>query len=278
MMGKGGSEHQLPHEEQQNTFDPNAAQPDRSAHADCMALGLLPAPEIPEKIAIQLSTQLPDLLSQNVDDRVSWNVSVVCDPLTGSEPDAVRVIDAGHERMHEEGWDLAICLTDLPIRNDGRPVVAALSTARNLAVISLPPLGVTLLHRRVREGIVQLVNELYDGSPVLARADDEERDDRGVDAGTNAGEARRPSQRPHQLVRRRLTELISPIRRITPTDDDDVVDVRFVSPTIRGHLRLLGGMVLANRPWRLFTTMKSALAAAFATAAYALVMPIIWQM
>jgi hypothetical protein len=37
-------------------------------------------------------------------------------------------------------------------------------------------------------------------------------------------------------------------------------------------------MVLANRPWRLFTTMKGTLAAAFATAAYALVMPIIWQM
>lgn len=28
---------------------------------------------------------------------------VVCDPLTGSEPDAVRVIDAGRERMLEEG-------------------------------------------------------------------------------------------------------------------------------------------------------------------------------
>lgn len=268
----------MSHEEQHSFNDPDLARSNRPTHTDNVTLGLLPAPEVPEKIAVQLSSELPELLSERVDDRVSWDVSVVCDPLTGSEPDAVRVIDAGHERMLEEGWDLAICLTDLPIRNDGRPIVAALSTARNLAVISLPPLGVTLLHRRVREGIVQLVNELYEGSPELARADGEERDDRGVDAGTNAGEARRPSQRPHQLVRRRLTELISPIRRITPTDDDDVVDVRFVSPTIRGHLRLLGGMVLANRPWRLFTTMKSALAAAFATAAYALVMPVIWQM
>jgi hypothetical protein len=132
----------LPHEEQQRSFnDPDAAQSTRPAHADYAVLGLLPAPEIPEKIATQLSTELPELLSKHVDDRVSWEVSVVCDPLTGSEPDAVRVIDAGRERMLEEGWDLAICITDLPIRNDGRPVVAAVSTARKLAVISLPPLG-----------------------------------------------------------------------------------------------------------------------------------------
>jgi chromate transport protein ChrA len=90
---------------------------------------------------------------------------------------------------------------------------------------------------------------------------------------------RRPGSRAHRLVERRLTELISPIRRIAPTnEEDDEVDVRFVSPKVRGHLRLLAGMVLANRPWRLFTTMKGTLAAAFATAAYALVMPIIWQM
>ena len=41
-------------------------------------------------------------------------------------------------------------------------------------------------------------------------------------------------------------------------------------------------MLRANRPWRLFTTMKSALAAAltatFATATYALMMSTIWQM
>jgi chromate transport protein ChrA len=81
------------------------------------------------------------------------------------------------------------------------------------------------------------------------------------------------------LVDRRLTELLSPIRRIVPTnEEDDEVEVRFVSPRVRGHLRLLAGMVLANRPWRLFTTMKGTLAAAFATAAYALVMPVLWQM
>jgi hypothetical protein len=239
---------------------------------------------MPERIAEELSAELPELLSRRVDDRVSWEVSVVCDPLTGSDSDAAPVIDAGRERMVEEGWNFAICLTDLPIRVDGRPVVATVSTAYNVAVLSLPPLGVTLLRQRVREATFQLVNELYEGSPERGRSGedrDEEEVGAGVDAGAQAGagtgEAQRPGPRPHRLVGRRLTELVSPIRRITPTDEDGV-DVRFVSPKLRGHLRLLAGMVLANRPWRLFTTMKGTLAAAFATAAYALVMPIIWQM
>ena len=235
-------------------------------------LGLLPAPENPEQIAAELSDELPELLSEHVDDRVSWEVSVICDPLTGSEPDAVRVIDAGRKRLVEEGWDLAICLTDLPLRKDGRPVVAAVSSAQKVAVISLPPLGVTLLYRRAREGIVQLVNELYEGSHDEFSRDGEDQHDE------EARRRRRPGPGSHQLISRRLTELVSPIKRVTPTDDNDVVDVRFVSPTVRGHLRLLAGMVLANRPWRLFTTMKGTLAAAFATAAYALVMPTLWQM
>ena len=244
------------------------------AHDRSVALGLIPAPEMPHRLAQELSTKLPELLSRRVDERVSWEVSVICDPLTGSDPDAVRVIDAGRERMEEEGWNLAICLTDLPIRTDGRPVVATVSTACNVAVLSLPPLGVTLLRRRVREATLQLVSELYEGSPELGRAG-EYRDA----AEGNSGQVRRPGSRAHRLVERRLTELISPIRRIAPTnEEDDEVDVRFVSPKVRGHVRLLAGMVLANRPWRLFTTMKGTLAAAFATAAYALVMPIIWQM
>jgi hypothetical protein len=257
----------------------------QSANVSSVTLGLIPAPEMPEEIAAELSTELPELLSQGVDGRVSWDVSVFCDPLTGSDPDAARVIEAGHERMVEESWDLAICLTDLPLRTDGPPVVAAVSAARKVAVLSLPPLGASLLRRRVEEATLQLVNELYEGSPEFG-SDGEFRDSEkvgagttaGANAGTNAGEERRPGPRPRRLLSHRLAELVAPIQRVTPTDDDEDIDVRFVTPKARGHLRLLAGMVRANRPWRLFSTMKGTLAAAFATAAYALVMPIIWQM
>jgi hypothetical protein len=64
-MGRLGSEQQLPPEEQQCFFDePDVAQSTRPAHADYVVLGLLPAPELPEEIAEELSTELPELLSE----------------------------------------------------------------------------------------------------------------------------------------------------------------------------------------------------------------------
>jgi glucose uptake protein GlcU len=54
------------------------------------------------------------------------------------------------------------------------------------------------------------------------------------------------------------------------------VDARFTAPVVRGSVRLLSGMVLANRPWKLFPSFKGTLAAAFATGAYALVITTLW--
>jgi|SRR5688500_7378117 hypothetical protein len=54
------------------------------------------------------------------------------------------------------------------------------------------------------------------------------------------------------------------------------VDARFAAPGVRGPVRLLSGMVLANRPWKLFHSFKGTLAAAFATGACALVITTLW--
>lgn len=79
----------------------------RSKHADSVALGLIPAPVIPEKIANELATELPELLGRHVDGRVSWEVSVFVDPLTGTNREAPEILDVCHERLRREGWNLA---------------------------------------------------------------------------------------------------------------------------------------------------------------------------
>lgn len=48
-------------------------------------------------------------------------------------------------------------------------------------------------------------------------------------------------------------------------------------PGLHGQLRLLVGMVKANRPWMLFTTLSRAHAGVFATAAFAFINSSTWQ-
>jgi hypothetical protein len=60
--------------EERRAARPDEARSIRPAHDRSVALGLLPAPDIPEKIAQDLATRLPELLSRRVDDRVYWDV------------------------------------------------------------------------------------------------------------------------------------------------------------------------------------------------------------
>src|SRR5687768_11907574 len=219
-----------------------------------VTLGLIPAPDIPEKIANEIAEELPDLLRRRVDGGVSWDVAVVVDPLTGTDREAPEILDECREKMLSEGWDLALCLTDLPVYRDGRLFAADVSSERGVAGLSLPAMGALRLRRRSREATLRLAQELYE------KVHEPEAD---------ATLKRSP----------RSSGFVGPFRRVDPPDEDMAamdVDARFAATGPLGRIGLWSGMVLANRPWRMLPAFKGAIAAAFATGAYALVITTLW--
>ena len=63
-----------------------------------------------------------------------------------------------------------------------------------------------------------------------------------------------------------------------PASEEETADLRYVAGGPRGYVRVLGGMVRANRPWRLVPRLSKVLAAALATGAIATVNSTVWSM
>ncbi len=206
-----------------------------------------PASELTEHqlpdIADLLAVQLP---------WARWRVEFVSDRLV--EPPTVlsEVISAGRRTLLDRGWQLAVCITDLPLQTARRPVIAHASATHGVAVLSMPALGPVAVRKRAVETIVRLVGHML-GDTMQA-----------------AGTGEPPSPRADR-VGRRMRELG---RRIDQGDNG----VGFATRVVTGNIWLLLGMLRANRPWRLALRLTRALVAAFAAGVFALVTSDIWRL
>lgn len=217
-------------------------------------LGVLTDPEAPEKIAHRLADRLPDLIPDRLGDERDWSVQVVRDPVAAGRGSGEEILKATDEQRTQQGWDYAVCITDLPLRFDHRPVLADIGIDNGIGLISLPALGGLQPYRRATQMMLQILDEI-----LAATSESREQ----------------PRQQRRRGLHSRLTELLAPIRRENP--DREEIGVRYRASRKSGRVRLLSGMVRSNSPWRVMLGMSGAMAAALATSAFGLSSNTIWQ-
>jgi hypothetical protein len=214
-------------------------------------VGVVNAPAISDELTTGLVDDIRAELEARFPD-VGWAFQLLDDGLVEPPADDGEIVGAARQLLLTRAWDLVVVLTDLPLMVVRRPVVAHASPMYGVAVLSVPALGTLAVRRRLRDAVLRLIGAL------LGEA-------RGsvADGRTDAARRRRISSR--------LRELGSEVEGQSPS-------LRFTTRVFTGHLRLLFGMVRANRPWQLAARLSRALTAAAAAGDFALVTSDIWRL
>jgi hypothetical protein len=203
-----------------------------------MVVGVVVAPRLEHDVGARLARDLVDGLGNRYPS-VRWRADVRIDRLVTPPAADSAILDAARRALLAGRWDLGLVVTDLPLRRDGKVVERRTSRTHRIALVSLPALGAVHVRQRLQRTLLELVGELIGDV-----------DERGV-----------------------LDELS---RRVP--DRPAGVSILFVPVVFFSHLRVLLGMVRANRPWRLAVRLYGALVAAVAASAYGIVTSDIWQL
>lgn len=219
-----------------------AAAPDPGGSRGSIRLGLISTPVQPADAGERLAADLAALLAERYPE-VRWDVEPVTTELVTPPAHLSELVDAARARLLDEDWDLVVGVTELPLALDRRPLLTHASPTHGVALVSLPAFGVRQAGRRLRDAAAEAVGVLIGDRP------DERRG----------------------ALRRRLVELAGDV-------DAPTGSVAFLARVVEGNLRLLLGMIRANRPWRLAARLTDALVAALAAASFALVAGDVWRL
>jgi hypothetical protein len=217
---------------------PEEARPERPS----AVIGVVVAPGLAHDVTSRIASELVQDLRKRYDS-VDWSTELEVDRLVVPPAPLTEIVAAGRRKLLERNWDLGAIVTDMPLKVGGRPVSRHLSPTHGLAVVSLPALGAIQLRSRLRRALVQLIGEL---------------------AGPDAGDRWEDS-----VLRELATDT---------AERPGLMRFLYVPAVVAGHLRLLLGMVRANRPWRFAVRLYGALVAALAVGAYCLVNSDVWRL
>ncbi|WP_082772454.1 hypothetical protein [Actinoplanes sp. TFC3] len=220
-----------------------AAETHRAPTAE-VVVGLIAAPGASQRLTGDLVSDLQQALPQR-HPTLAWRLPVIEDALVQSTAGDAELVAAARDQLLEHDWDLVICLTDLPVRVGRRSVVAHASPVHSVAVVSVPALGAVGVRRRALDTVTGLIDTL------VGETDPD------------------PANRSKTAQR---------LRELADDEEEQGPALFYPARVLTGNLRLLTGMVRANRPWRLAVSLSRALTAAVAAGVFALVTGDIWRL
>ena len=220
---------------------PHPAQPP-AARPLTLHLGVVLEPRAAELVRSALETTLSERLAARFPG-TRWTVSVVHEVLTRPPAGPTELLEETRDRMLDADWDLAVVLTDSPLRDGHRTLAVVTSPVHGVGLVSVPALGPVRVQRRAEETVVGVVTTLL-----------------GAEA-----EGRSPDRRLRQLA-------------ADTKDHPGDNAVEFAARVLGGNLWVLLGMVRANRPWRLALRLSRSLTVAAASGVAALVTSDLWSL
>jgi hypothetical protein len=213
-------------------------------------LGLLVTPALGDDVVRSLAEDVEQELARRYP-RVDWQITADRDLLVAPPARLADVFDAARTRLLDRNWDIAVHVTELPLRVSRRPVVTHTSRTHGVAIVSLPALGLKQSSRHLVQTIADAVGMFV--------GDDTDWD----------GRVRRSDP---DRIQRRWVELASDVDAA-----DGLAGAALLQRVVTGNVRLLIGMVRANHPWRLATSLSRTLVGAVGVGAFAIVSSDIWQ-
>ncbi len=215
-------------------------------------IGLIPSPDLPAKIINQIADQLKISFEKQISSQIDWDIEVKVGIFVGAAEYVNETMKKVIELKETYGWDYAISITDLPSFSERKAVIADVSTTNHVGIISLPSFGAFPLKKRISKAITLITELLYKHNEATVEKE------------------------VMTQINRRFS--LSKVMQVDPEEDAET-DIRFVlNSKIIGWLRILSGMVFANRPWRAIGTFKKMLTLAFATGIYISIFSTPWQL